>query len=68
MTEEKERLSLGEQAHNEEKNRLKRQIRDAKDEIGETQRREAEISQRKHDLVSIDCARPHSCFRYSIVR
>ncbi len=53
VSEEKEKLSLGDQAHAEEKNKLKRQVRDIKDQLGETQRREAELSQRKHDLVNI---------------
>lgn len=51
LTENKEKYVVDEQKQQEELKRAQRQMRDTRDELGDVQRKEAESSQRKHDLV-----------------
>ena len=51
MTEERDKLSNDCQRSTEAQRRAERVARDARDELGDMQRKESEASQRKHDLV-----------------
>ncbi len=51
LCEEKDKLVEAEQHHSETEKRLTRQLRDARDDLADSQRHEGEAKQRKHDLV-----------------
>ena len=53
VTEERDKLSNDCQRSTEAQRRAERLARDARDELGDMQRKEGEASQRKHDLVYI---------------
>lgn len=52
LTEERDQRSGAENREKEQNKRLQRQIRDAKEEMGELAKKEAEASRKKHELVS----------------
>lgn len=52
LTTEKEDLNLAKLSADEANKRVQKQLRDLRDEFGETQKRELEASQKKKELVS----------------
>lgn len=54
LTTEKEDLNMAKLSQDEANKRVQKQLRDLREEFGETQKRELELSQKKKELVRME--------------